>query len=112
MLGTKILKPGRTGAAGKAVKRSVAFTQGDDVLFGNVGKKFAEAPHAALVEFVARSAAAEPESFEECGIESILTGGSRDREPSRKTKLQQVAANGATEILLRGIGSSAAGDAA
>jgi len=57
MLGVKILDTGRTRTPGQAVQRRVAFAQRDDMLFvfgiGNVRKKFAEAPNAALVERIA-----------------------------------------------------------
>jgi len=71
MLGVKILDIGGAGAARQAVERRVAFAQGDGVLLeiGNVGKKFAEAPDSALVERMARGAAAEPKSLQGGRIE-------------------------------------------
>ena len=72
MLGLKMIDTGSMGATRQAVKRRVAFAQGNDVLFRNLRKKLAEAPDAALVEGMARGAAAEPESLEQCGIEIVL----------------------------------------
>ena len=50
VLGVEILDTSRAGASRQMVERRVAFTQRDDMLFGNVRKKFAKAPDSALIE--------------------------------------------------------------
>ena len=53
VLGAEILDADRARASWQVIERRVAFAQRDGVFFGNVRKKFAEAPDSALVERVA-----------------------------------------------------------
>src|SRR6266404_7048746 len=112
MLGVKILDTNRARASWQAVQRRVSFAQRDGMFFGigNVRKKFAEAPDAALVERIVRGAAVEPERLQCCRI-SGGTGASPVQvgSPSGKKEFQQLAACGATKVLDGRRRSSAAG---
>ncbi len=82
---------------------------------GNVRQQFAEAPDAALVKRIARSAAVEPERLQRRRVSKAgrwPTDVRMSERPSGEKEFQQVAASRATEILAGGIGSGAASDAA
>ena len=75
MLGAEILNSSRALAPWQVVERRVSFDERDGMLRGNVRKKFTEAPDAALIERIARSAAVEPKSFQCRSVESRWVEG-------------------------------------
>src|ERR1019366_139624 len=75
VLGAEILNSSRARAPGQVVERRVPFAERDGMFRGNVWKKFAEAPDAALVERFARCAAVEPKSFQRRRVESRWVEG-------------------------------------
>jgi hypothetical protein len=86
----------------KFIERSVALTQGEHVLFGNVRKEFAETPDTALGERFQESLAMNPQSLKSGRVVT----------PFRENEFQQVATTGAAEVLGGGSGLRAAGNAA
>src|ERR1019366_6074592 len=79
VLGAEILNSGRACAPWQAVQRRVSFAERDGMFRGNVRKKFAETPDAALVERIARTAAVEPKSFQRRRIRVVTPPNRRSR---------------------------------
>jgi hypothetical protein len=98
MFGKKLLDARALGAVRQLVNRRIAFTNGDDLLCGDLGQDFAETPNAALVSWFKRLSPVAPQLLQGMGAKrcgaAIL--------PAWKNDFEKIAAMFAAKAIGKG----------